>query len=124
MATRLFIATKDFRKQQKSYRSNIQITPCGRQILTIAKKSRINNKMHINIHHQITHCSHQILIIEKSKTSNKIHIYIRHQITPCGHQILTIAKNLEQIAKCIFTSIIKLHLMNTNFFTTTKNKME
>ncbi len=30
------------------------------------------------------------------------------QITPCGHQILAIAKKLEQVTKCIFTSIIKL----------------
>jgi hypothetical protein len=58
MATKLFIVTKDFRKAIKTYRSNIQITPCG-------------------------------------------------------HQILAIAKKLEQIAKCIFTSIIKLCLMAT-----------
>ncbi len=40
-----------------------------------------------------------------------MHFYIHHQITPCGHQIVSLAKILEQVVKCIFTSIIKLPLM-------------
>jgi hypothetical protein len=85
MATMLFTTTKDLRKTTKTYRSKIQITPYGHQILAIAKNLE-------KIQNAFLHPSSNYTI---------------------SHQIFTIAKNLEQIIKCIFTSIIKLHLVAT-----------
>jgi hypothetical protein len=62
-------------------------------------------------------CSPQQKISGKQQKTSKSNI----QITFCGHQMLTMAKNLKQVAKCIFTSIIKLHLVATKFLTTIKN---
>ncbi len=61
-------------------------------------------------------CSPQQKISGKQQKTYKSNI----KITPWGHKILALAKNLKQIAKCIFTSIIKLHLVDTKFLTTTK----
>jgi hypothetical protein len=55
----------------------------------------------------------RLFTIAKDLTKTTKKYRSRIQITPCGHQILTIAKNLEQIIKCIFTSIIQLHLEAT-----------